>query len=489
MRRRVISYLLTASIAVSAIALGGCGSAASTDKAASTPAATEAAGSSQAASSQAASTQAASSQAASGDKVKITYAQWGNDTETKACQAVADKFNQSQDKIEVEVVKIDYDNYISKLNTMATAGELPDTAIMSEAGTLTFAKNGLLADISSMYGADESKPLDSLTFKYQGQPVAYSAANEVLNLWYNQDLLQKVCDQQGLDINEVTPPASADKAWTWDEFVKVARELTVDTKGHNGLSPDFDPNNVDVYGCTVNTLPWQLEVWCKSNGGGFYSEDGTKCTINEKAATDAIQAVADLTLKYHCAPPISDASTALSTSLGSEKVVMATDGAWNVGTYLGPDAKYKYSVGVLPYFKDKVTICTGGPNVVFATTKHPEEAMTWLKWYYQEENSWDLIKAGTWMPILDKWYTDPTLTDKWINNDNFPDHDTYKSAVVDYAKDYSKSTAWYSVAGTDVFNTELGTALSYVWTGDMTAQQAMDQYYNDLNGIFTENNQ
>ena len=97
--------------------------------------------------------------AADGDRVKITYSkgdyiafQWGNETETAATQAVADKFNSEQDKIEVEVVKIDHDTYVTKLNAMATAGELPDTGIMSEAGVLKFAENGLLADISSMYG-------------------------------------------------------------------------------------------------------------------------------------------------------------------------------------------------------------------------------------------------------------------------------------------------------------------------------------------------
>ena len=109
------------------------------------------------------------------ERIRITYAQWGNETETAACQAVADKFNAQQDKIYVEVLKIDYDNYIAKLNTMATAGELPDTAIMSEAGVLTFAKNGLLYDISEMYEENEAKPLDCITFKNNGTPVAYSA--------------------------------------------------------------------------------------------------------------------------------------------------------------------------------------------------------------------------------------------------------------------------------------------------------------------------
>lgn len=436
------------------------------------------------AASAAASTGSTPASADGGERVTITYAQWGNDTETAATQKVADKFNASQDHITVEIMQIDHESYITKLNTMATAGELPDTAIMSEAGVLTFAQNGMLYDISSMYGEGESKPLDSITFKCDGTPVAYSAANEVLNLWYNTDLLQEICDKQGLNIEEVTPPASADKAWSWDEFVNVAKTLTLDVNGRNANDPNFDPNNIDVYGCSLNTLPWQMEVWALSNGGGYYSADGKTCTINDAKTAEAIQKVADLYLVDHCAPQPSSSSTALSTSLGSEKVVMATDGTWNVGTYLGPDADFEYGVGVLPYFEDKVTICTGGPNVVFATTEHPEEAMTWLKWYYQEENSWDLIEAGTWMPILESWYTDEAKTSKWIDNPNYPAHDMYKSAVVDYARDNSKSTAWYYVSGTDEFNTMLDTVFSYIWTGDMTAQDALNQYYEDLNDIF-----
>jgi len=418
------------------------------------------------------------------EQVTITYAQWGNDTETKATKAVAEKFNASQSHIKVDIIQIDHESYITKLNTMATGGQLPDTGIMSEAGVLTFANNNMLYDISKMYGTSEAKPLDSLAFKNNGKTVAYSAANEVLNTWYNKDLLEKVCKQQGLKTEDFTPPATADKAWTWDEFVKVAKTLTLDKNGKNANDPQFDSKNIAVYGCSVNTLPWQMEVWALSNGGGYYSSDGSKCTINEDAAVEAIQKVADLYLVDHCAPQPGASTTALSTTLGTEKVVMATDGAWNVGTFLGPDAKFKYGVGVLPYFKDKITICTGGPNVVFATTKHPEEAMTWLKWYSQEENSWDLIQAGTWMPILDSWYTDSAKTSKWIDNKNFPEHNMYKSAVVDYAKNNSKSASWYYVSGTDVFNTTLDTVLSHVWTGNMSTKDAMAKYYSNLNDAF-----
>ncbi|MGL6201316.1 MAG: ABC transporter substrate-binding protein [Lachnospiraceae bacterium] len=424
----------------------------------------------------------------SSGKVKITYAQWGNEVETAATQEVADKFNSEQDKIEVEVVKIDHDTYVTKLNAMATAGELPDTGIMSEAGVLKFAENGLLADISEMYGEDDSKPLDALTFKYEGTPVAYSAANEVLNMWYNIDLLTEVCEKQGIDIAEVTPPANAADAWDWDTFVKVAQTLTLDINGKNALDPEFDKNNIDIYGCTINTLPWQLEVWALSNGGGYFSEDGTACTIDDAATVDALQKIADLSSKYYCAPPVTSAATALESSLGSQKVVMATDGAWTVGTFLGPNADFEYGVGVLPYMEEPVTICTGGPNVVFSTTEHPEEAMEWLKWYYQEENSWSLIEAGTWMPILESWYTEEDKIDKWISNPNFPEKEMYRSAVVDYAKDYTESTAWYYVNGTEEFNATLDTVYSGVWSGDQTMEEAIAENKDELQSIFDENN-
>ena len=113
MKKKIVSAMLAVTL-TAALALTGCGSNGN-----STPAAQDS---------------ASGESAGSGDRVKITYAQWGNETETAATQAVADKFNSEQDRIEVEVVKIDHDTYVTKLNAMATAGELPDTAIMSEAG-------------------------------------------------------------------------------------------------------------------------------------------------------------------------------------------------------------------------------------------------------------------------------------------------------------------------------------------------------------------
>lgn len=422
------------------------------------------------------------SEGTAGGKVEIVYSFWGTPDEGAAVQKVADKFNASQDRIEVKVMSIPHDNYVTKLNTMATAKELPDCGIMNEAAVLQFAENGLLYDISDMYGAGDSKPLDSLAFKYQGTPVAYSAANEILLMYYNKDMF----DAAGV----AYPPVDAKNAWTWDEFVETAKLLTLDANGNNAKSSAFDPDRVVQYGCMVENLTWQLEVWCVSNGSGFYNEDGTAVTITDPAAIEALQRVADLHLVHHVAPLSAGLTDdGVQRSLIAGTCAMTTNGAWNVGTCLASarDEGLNYGVAVLPYMKEKVTICTGGPQVVFSQTDHPEEAMEWVKWYMKEENSWALIETGIWMPILEKWYTDEELTRKWVENPNFPPYEDYRKAVVDYARDYAQSTSWYYVNNTVDFNTLLGSLLGEVWSGNRTAKEVITENQDALIAAFKGN--
>ncbi|MDD9268534.1 ABC transporter substrate-binding protein [Paenibacillus sp. GCM10023248] len=403
------------------------------------------------------------------EKVKITYSMWGSEEEGNKTQEAANKFNASQNRIEVKVQAIPWENYMTKLNAMATAGQLPDTGILKEDGVIQWSSDGMLNDVSSMYTGSESKPLDSLAYKYQGKTVAYAAANEILLLYYNKDMFDKA--------KVPYPPSALDRAWTWDEFVATAKKLTVDSNGKHPDEAGFKPQSIVQYGASVENLAWQLEVWALSNGGGFYSNDGTAVRIGEDASIEAIQKVADLYLKDHVAPlSVGQTDDGIQRTIIAGKVAMATNGAWNVGTSLNAakDAGLKYGVAVLPYFKEKVTLNTGGANVVFSQTKHTKEAMEWLKWYTAEENNWGLISSGIWMPTLKKWYTDEALTHKWVDNPNFPPYNEYKSAVVDYAQSSAaRPAAWFYTNHTTDFNTLLASTLGDVWTGKTTAKDAI----------------
>lgn len=420
---------------------------------------------------------------ASAEKVKIIYSMWGSAAEGNTTQAVADRFNASQDKIEVEVQAIPWENYMTKLNTLATAGQLPDTGMLKEDGVIQWSSEGMLNDVSAMYEGSDSKPLDSLAYKYQGKPVAYAAANEILLLYYNKDMFDKA--------NVPYPPSALDQAWTWDQFVDAAKKLTNDKNGKHPGEDGFNAQSIVQFGASVENLPWQLEAWTLSNGGGFYSEDGTEVKVGEDASIEAIQRVADLYLKDHVAPlSVGQTDDGIQRTIIAGTVAMATNGQWNVGTSLNTakEEGLNYGVAVLPYMKDKVTISTGGANVVFSQTKHPKEAMEWLKWYNSEENNWELISSGIWMPTLDKWYKDEALTRKWVENPNFPPYDEYKSAVVDYAQSpAARPAAWFYTNYTTDFNTLLGSILGDVWTGKTTAKDAISKNLEALKAAHTGN--
>jgi len=405
------------------------------------------------------------------DKVQISYSFWGTPDEAREVQQVADKFNSEQNRIQVTVMQIPRDTYEAALTTMAVSGTMPDCGILAEGVILQFANDGLLADVSGMYGANESKPLDSLAFKSpDGKTVAYSVANEILLLYYNRVMF----DKAGIPY----PPASADNAWTWDQFVDVARRLTLDSTGRNPGQAGFDRARISQYGAMVDTLNWQLEVWALSNGGGFYSANGREVWLNKDETIEAIQKVADLHLVNYVAPLSPGLSDdGIQRSILAGNVAMATGGQWNVGTALSTwrdsSPNNDYGVGVLPYMKNKVTINTGGANVVFAQSKNQAAAMEFLKWYALEENSWGLIESGIWMPVLSKYYTNDADTRRWVNNPAFPPYDEYKSAVVDFAVNYARPTAWYYTPNTAAVNNVLTSILGPVWTGRQTARQAI----------------
>jgi len=438
------------------------------------PASTESPSASDAAS---ASESQSTSPEASDERITITFSLWGDPAEQETTQKALDVYNNQQDKVYVKALQIGRDEYNEKLQTMATSGEMPDCGMVAEDTVIGWARDGLLSNVD-IYAGQENLPLDYLAFKYNGNTVAYSAANEVLGLWYNKDMF----DKAGIEY----PPATLDKAWTWDEFIEVAKKLTLDANGKHPGEDGFDKNNIVQYGAYVNQYTWQLEVWAKSNGGSFFSADG-KSVVFDDAAIEALQKVFDLHLVENVAP-LNDGTqdNGFSSSLGAGNVAMCTEGAWATGFRGAGFEGINYGVGVLPYMKQKVNICTGGPTGVFATSKHPEEAAEFLRWYNSEENNINTILAGWWMPTKLNWYTDEKLLKSWIDDCELraalPAAD-YKTAIVDVALDtkVTQQTAWYYTPNTyEVLVKTLQPALVEAINGSKTVKDVITEVRDEM---------
>jgi multiple sugar transport system substrate-binding protein len=417
-------------------------------------------------------------------KTEITYMAWYNTTESEAAdiQKTLDKFNTSQEKIHVTLITVSRTDYEAKLNTMAAGKQLPDTAIMAEPMTIRYAAANLLADESDMYKPDE-RPLKSLAFTYNGKTVGYSCADEVLVLYYNKKMFD--------DAKVAYPPASADNAWTWQQFIDAAKKLTKDKKGKTPNDKGFDANNIVTYGADFNRLSWMWPVLAVSNGGGVMSPDGKELLIGKPETIEALQAIADLYLKDKVAPSVGDRGNmpSLDVTLLTGKVAMATSGQWEIGVSLKNSLKdgLVYGVGVLPKMKNAVTYNTGGPFVSFASSKHLAAAKTFVKWMSDESNGWDLITGGIWMPVSAKWYANEAAMKKWADNDIHPPFAQYKTAVIDYAMNNAVQVPWYYFPSFDKLNDLIDSGMASVWNGKQTAKDYIAGILPQAQKLFDEN--
>ncbi len=413
---------------------------------------------------------------AAGDvRTRIRYSYWGTEDEARSTQIAIDAYNALQDEVYVELLLIPNEIYTSELqrrsvmSSIDADADMPDCGIMHESGVLDFASNGLLADVSGMYRDTDARPMDCVTYRQDGQPVAYSTSTGTLILYYNRALF----DAAGIPY----PPADAKNAWTWDEFVSVARRLTLDAAGRHPGENGFDPDGIVQYGCSIDRWTWQMEVWAHSNGGRWFSEDGKHSLIAEPAAVESIQRVADLTLREHVQPPADGISAyGLQDCFLDGNVAMATGGTWNIGTCL-ESSGIDYGIAVLPRMEKAVTIATSGPQVVFSRSPDRKAAMDFIRWYRQEENCWPMIESGVWMPLLSTYYTADEAIDRWLRDPDFALADEYgmaRSVLVDYTRECAVSAGWYYTPHTDRYHAILQEALAPVWTGEATAQEAIE---------------
>ena len=178
--------------------------------------------------------------AATGQPVELTFTFWGSAFEREAVEQMVQAFNDSQSGIEVRGQHIP-DAYTEKISTMVAGGTPPDLGYLNEQQAFLWAEEGVILDLTPHFKADPeaSNRLAASYYNYDdgARTIGTNTAAETMILYYNKSLFDAV----GLDY----PPSQAGQAWTWSEFVAVAKQLTVDRSGNNADSDAFDPENID----------------------------------------------------------------------------------------------------------------------------------------------------------------------------------------------------------------------------------------------------
>lgn len=411
------------------------------------------------------------------DRVVLTYASWGSPNEKQAQERIIKKFMEKYPWITVHYLYIPYD-YWAKLTTLYASNKAPDVFTLHKHKALHWAEQGKLYNLNDFLARDKEINEDSLIpnavmYWDEGKVAGIKVAEESFALYYNTDMF--------LEAGVPLPPVKAEEAWTWNEFVRTAKKLTIDRNGHNALSPAFDPSDIKQYGVRFNSWMWYLMV--PSNDTSIIAPDGSRMNLEEPAVIDAVQKLADLIFVHHVAPsPIQEKNLPQpALALQSKKVAMDLDGQW-IQLDLAA-AKVNFGVGVLPKLKTSKTIQFGEPVVMSASTRHPEEAWLLYKWLLHADNLIEMHAGGLWMPILKDYYLKPELIARWASVK--PGHpDGYEDAVMRQTLENGVNSYEFHLKNIENIHAILYPALDQVWLGKKSVKEAFTSVSAQINAEF-----
>lgn len=411
-----------------------------------------------------------SGEAGSKENITLRMTVWGSPEEVAAYKFGIQRFEDKFPNIKVDLQHIAAD-YDTKLTTMVAGNDVPDIAMMESASiAFPLAEQGKFYNLQEFLDKDEFINVDSLVpnIIYSLEPgnvIGIGPGPESFGLFYNEDIFK--------DAGIEPPPSKLSEAWTWDEFIEVAKKLTVDSKGRTADDPNFDPKNIKQYGVSVSTWWGVYSNFIYSNGGDFVSEDGKSFALNQPAAVEALQKISDMMNVHHVSPSPVQAKNipATNVALQTKKVAMAIDGQWATAGLA--QSNFNFNVGVMPILKEPVTTVVCGMFSMFKSTKHPEEAWELMKALIDPEASIEMITSGTWMPSYKNWYTDQDMLAKWTENlDARPSG--YNDAIVEVILTKGHQTPTGYVKNFNKIMDIVNPALDKVWLGQQTAQEAMD---------------
>jgi len=351
---------------------------------------------------------APSSSAADGEVVTLRFMGWEvSPLETESVKKGLEMFMQQNPNIRVEYTTLPTGtDYVAKMQTMFLGGEEPDVFFLQSDYYRDFVKRGYLLNLDEYIARDFSTDdlIDSsyMLSTVDGHFYGIQSCIVAPVLFYNKAIF----DKAGMPY----PPSDPAEAWTWEEFVDVAKRLTIKSG-----------DRVEQYGVYGLEDYYQTLALIMSNGGNWFNEDYTASAANTPEVREVLQKIYDLRVVEGASPEarlLQNAGMSASQMLQTGRIAMLVTGSWALQELSHMD--FEVGVGVLPKFKEAVTHAQAHLHVASKNTKHPEEAWKLVKFLSSEEYQLQNVRAGLWLPNRKSLYTKEGIQ-KWLTEGVHPE--------------------------------------------------------------------
>ena len=243
---------------------------------------------------------------------------------------------------------------------------------------------------------------------FEGRVYGFLNNASVNAVWLNKAIFER----HGIPC----PSPDPKRGWTWEEFLPLAKRLTVRN----------EQGRVERFGFMMDWWGWYHFVaqW----GGRVYSPDGTRCMLDSPETAAAIQFMQDLIYKHKVAPsPVEEAAMSTAggwgsgtiTFFGAGKSAMALGGRWWLCTL----RKYEgLRLGAVecPHGPHRRFWAYGRTSLINKSGPRREQALAFLKYLASRDFS-ELInhQADALAPVKRFCYTDLYLHDPEFPNEDF----------------------------------------------------------------------
>lgn len=339
--------------------------------------------------------------AAPGDApARISFWARGTQEFTDMMGGIATAYARNHPHITVDGGYFPSDGYNDRLVAAAASDTLPDVYHMDSQNVVSLAAKGIAADVAPLLAKDprvkrsDFFPWAFLRAEKGGKTYAMPFKGTCNVIYLNQSLFERA---------GVAPPKAG---WTWADYVQTGRKLTQDPTTPSGVWGGW-------------SYDWRAAVW--QNGGDLVDRTGTKATIGDPAAAEAIQWMADLALKERLHPKPDEAADLrpLPTAFTSGRIGMFAGGEPDFGAILKV-TDFKWSAAPLPLAAAGKPQAGFGASTLYSLspkTRVPAPAWAFLTWIVTQEEPQSLLnqagKLGVppYRPIYDRLFLQEPRTD------------------------------------------------------------------------------
>jgi multiple sugar transport system substrate-binding protein len=306
--------------------------------------------------------------------------------------------------------KVEYDGVVEpndnqeKFAILVAAGTMPD---VSATHTAFLTQYPHFADITPYLARDKSvKAEDYFPTIFQAFKVAPDGTGTPRQIGLPREVHATIAyyARNAVQAAGLKEPG---KDWTHTEFVDFALKLT-DWKEDSQQAKWAIQNATGLGGASSGlAMFWQF-------GAEFFTPDGKQCTIDQPAAREGLQYLADLVLKHHVAPSPNEQTASGLTgtqqaqfATGRFRMYASNQNTAPVGTNGVP---FEWDIQALPQVpgKKRATRMAGNAYGIITAGKNKNPDLAWelIKYFVGEEGSRLQMEAGNFMShkkAVEKW--------------------------------------------------------------------------------------